>query len=695
MPLLKLAAAVALAAAGSNAFPCCGPDRGARPRAPPGPAPAAAPNTKVVATQQELDRVQRECVSVAPTAPNRDFPAAARVPCTILLMPAATPYVFQRYDGAPMLGYFAAVIGTGARPSDTKVQFGESTAEFDLGLGRGLNSVDNVFYRTLQNVEVLNQGLYYAASQMSPLRRLKLHGGLKMQSRAAPGAPATCSDRVKSGGETGVDCGGPFCAPCGAGVGGLLYDIEGVTFVEGASNQQYLVKKASGFDAGAHPPASGEPWIYRQPGQMNFVHLDCTLSDGSAFRPHVPGDALCAAPPEGHPVQNGAIQFGNKNDARAPTVARMSADLKRDVSGYQYPYLVQRSANEPRRVAFKQREFAGASLVEVTHLDAWFWDPKQPLQEGTVYLVHPGKYRLFDTLRVPANSTVMGLGFVIISAPWLAGAAIELGDGATLSSVVVDAGLLGTKQEALVRVTGDGAQLFDFAGRTNLDSANWNPSAYVHTMLEVRGADAYIENAWLWRGDHFATVRHPPPAQNVNPYGIHVTGPRATAVGLFVEHQSEQPIVWDGADGLVIMSQGETSYDDNAVSDAGTFAAAAGRLHDAADAGVYMLVGPNAAGFDMIGGGIYNIFGTDKAAARSAAATRRPALRLYRDDTQIAATVFAGWAGSNYWSSLFGEGCLSDAFGAELRQPMVYLCSLSDLRDAVSGEEGCRAAAAP
>ena len=47
---------------------------------------------------------------------------------------------------------------------------------------------------------------------------------------------------------------------------------------------------------------------------------------------------------------------------------------------------------------------------------------------------------------------------------------------------------------------------------------------------------------------------------NYNPIGIHILGDNCIGLGLFVEHQTCYPIIWDGNDGTLVFTQGECAY---------------------------------------------------------------------------------------------------------------------------------------
>ena len=100
-------------------------------------AAAGHPTLHVVSSQAELNRVQSTCLSEVLAASSQGFPSPDRTPCTVLLLPSSTTYLFL--TAAPLLAYYTAVIGLGSTPEATKIRF-ESP---NLALDAGINSADN------------------------------------------------------------------------------------------------------------------------------------------------------------------------------------------------------------------------------------------------------------------------------------------------------------------------------------------------------------------------------------------------------------------------------------------------------------------------------------------------------------------------------------------------------------------------
>ena len=87
---------------------------------------------------------------------------------------------------------------------------------------------------------------------------------------------------------------------------------------------------------------------------------------------------------------------------------------------------------------------------------------------------------------------------------------------------------------------------------------------------------------------------------NYNPTGIHVIGKNCIGLGLFVEHQTCWPIIWDGDNGTLVFSQGECAYYHMNVGCSAS--------DSPYPSGYYYTIGSNVKTHFYTGGGIYAIF---------------------------------------------------------------------------------------
>ena len=203
-------------------------------------------------------------------------------------------------------------------------------------------------------------------------------------------------------------------------------------------------------------------------------------------------------------------------------------------------------------------------------------------------------------------------------------------------------------------------------------------------MLHVGGDDTFMENIWLWRGDHWSgpDLEGKSWAQpqwdplNINPFGLHVTGHSVTCVGAFVEHQLWNPIVWAGDSGLLIMSQGELAYTNNGALDPEVAGKTSKPLAGIA-VGIYYTIGAAVTTHQLLGGGLYNIFGTKYSPSKAFF----PAIQVLGelDGVQMANTMVAGWAGDNHFSGVLEYN--GTKYGPALvdSNDAFYLCDLQKL----------------
>jgi hypothetical protein len=184
------------------------------------------------------------------------------------------------------------------------------------------------------------------------------------------------------------------------------------------------------------------------------------------------------------------------------------------------------------------------------------------LAGGKHLLFTPGIYDLTEPLRVTRPGTVvMGLGFATLR-PVNGNAALVTADedGIILAGLLIDAGA--TRSPVLVQIGPEGSHarhaknpisLHDLffrvggagAGRAGID-------------LEINSNDTIVDHTWIWRADHGAGVGW---SLNTNENGLVVNGNNVIAYGLFVEHQQQFQVLWNGNGGRTYFYQSEIPYD--------------------------------------------------------------------------------------------------------------------------------------
>merc|ERR1719203_1036084 len=158
-------------------------------------------------------------------------------------------------------------------------------------------------------------------------------------------------------------------------------------------------------------------------------------------------------------------------------------------------------------------------------------------------ILHPGVYTVKKTLRLSEDEIYfIGLGFPVLKSA-LKQATIEVtGSQCVMSGLIVDAPLLSFNQEVMIDVRGKHAGIFDVFGRTNLMWESPPKAVKTGVMLKIGGPNAFVEDVWLWRGDHwsgpdledksFGKEQWDP--KNINPYGLYVTEAATGVTGLAI-----------------------------------------------------------------------------------------------------------------------------------------------------------------
>lgn len=536
----------------------------------------------------------------------QDNPLPSLVPATIALAPSTEPYKL----GQLKLGYYTSIVGLGDQPDDVTIQG-------DLDVQGGIQSIDNVFYRSLENLKV-DGDLKWTTAQACPARSLHVTGKLSL----------------------------------GGGVGGTLADsiVDGA--IEDGGQQQYLFRNVSAKQLDG-----------RKQGQMNFVFVDSQV-------PLPASSDLCAG------STSCGSYYPSKNNP-APSFAIDSSTLPRPIASKHKPRITADG------VVMKDQKHTNFKQVRTQEE---FDTVTSQLTSGTIVLLHPNVYRVKHSLKLAMdNIAIIGVGFPVLRSE-LSEATIEVsGANCVVASLIVDAPLLSFNQDVMIDVKGDGVEMYDIFARTFLAWTSPVEKYKTTTMLQVSGSHGFMENLWLWRGDHwsgpdlegksFGHVEWDP--YNVNPYGLVVTekGIGLTVLGGFVEHQVWNPIYWNGDDGVFIMSQGECAYTNNGnikpevVSSSVT-------PKKGLTPGVYYTVGANVKKHKYMGGGIYNIFGEQYTPGRFPAIEVQSGIT---SDIDIAHLDVAAWVGSGHFSSaLLYKGkkygpAMPGASGS------FYLCNLTKL----------------
>jgi hypothetical protein len=184
------------------------------------------------------------------------------------------------------------------------------------------------------------------------------------------------------------------------------------------------------------------------------------------------------------------------------------------------------------------------------------------LAKGVNLLLTPGIYELTEAIRVTRpNTVVLGMGFATLK-PVNGTAAMTTADvdGVIIAGLLFDAGI--TKSPVLLEVGPAGSKgrhtknpislhdVFFRVGGAGVGSASVN--------LRINSSDTIVDHTWIWRADHGDGVGWD---KNLSANGLVVNGNDVTIYGLFVEHQQEFQVLWNGNGGRTYFYQSEIPYD--------------------------------------------------------------------------------------------------------------------------------------
>jgi hypothetical protein len=411
------------------------------------------------------------------------------------------------------VGYYTEVAGLGRNPTDVTINGAIDVQNqcFPTPEGAPTDCTALVnFWRSLSNLTINVAGQtgcqsgteFWAVSQASPMRRVKVTGGQTSLMDYCSAGPQYAS-------------------------GGFISDSELQGTVISGSQQQWITRNSTigGWSNGV--------W--------NQVFAGVNGAPAQSF-PTPPYTTLATTP-----VSKERPYLYVENGKWAVFVP----SAQRDSSGTTWGA----GATPGRSVPLSDFYLAkpGDSVAKIN----------LALLAGKNLLLTPGLYDLPSTILVSRpNTVVLGLGIPTLT-PTRGAVAIQTLDvpGVDIAGLMIDAGPVNSP--ALLRV---GTKLLGRLGRADNPTALQDVFFRIggphlgkaSVSLEVNQDDTILDDIWAWRADHGEGVGW---TQNTAANGVVVNGADVTATGLFVEHYQQYQVIWNGERGRTVMFQNEMPYD--------------------------------------------------------------------------------------------------------------------------------------
>lgn len=425
------------------------------------------------------------------------------------------------------LPYYFQVLGLGATPTETVVSPGAKKIGLEVGRQPGNLPNTNTFWRSIENVEV-PQHLNFFVSQAAPLRKVKVHGDLKLS-----------------------DDGDDYTS------GGALTNSEILGEIITGTQQQWYTRGTK-MNPYPHPAGLG-----------SYAAVGCVGPDETSFSPsydfkskHLPWQSVhkgvtYTEPPSVFAEKPFIMIEQGEYKLRIP-------EVKRNHPGYDW----------------QSGSTVGFDQVFVTNANSTAKEMNAAIKQGLHLVLTPAVYYLEEPLVIDQpDICILGLGFATLVPKnldiFIGRGVIEVGsvDGVRLAGVFVQAGPLASPDyskavKALVR-WGDPNRpykgnrknpgfMYDFIARAG--GPDVEPVG-VDTMLEVNNGWVITDNTWLWTADHCVKssgalcipqryVRH---CLVVNADNVHM-------YGLMAEHSNDDIVVWNGEHGKTYFYQSEFKY---------------------------------------------------------------------------------------------------------------------------------------
>ncbi len=486
--------------------------------------PNFGPNVTVFDPTMSTGEIQAAVDAIAAKQVNNEMGTARY---SLLFKPGtygtgAAPLKFQ-------VGYYTEVAGLGRNPTDVVINGSVDVYNRclppppDSDLATYCVALNN-FWRSLSNLTVnvsggttdcRKTGMFWAASQASPMRRVNINGNLTLMDY--------CTDQ-------------PQWAS-----GGFIADSKTDSVTNG-SQQQYIVRNSK---VGS--------WSN---GVWNQVFAGTIGAPATNFAQPITN-------PDGKPG------VGTYTTLATNPVSREKPYLYVDSSG-NYNVLVPTARVNSAGTTWQSGPTAGTSLPLSSFYLARPSDSvatiNTQLTSGKNLLLTPGVYNVASSIAINRSGTVaLGMGMATLTAV-NGSVPLTVADvrGAVIAGIMIDAGTVTSPALMTVGSAGVGPGCTDPANPTTLSDVFFRiggPHVGKATLgLVIHSDDVLMDDIWSWRADHGVPGSF---GWNISPSdtGLVVNGDNVNGTGIFVEHYKKYNVIWNGENGRTIFFQNEMPYD--------------------------------------------------------------------------------------------------------------------------------------
>ena len=383
---------------------------------------------------------------------------------------------------------------------------------------------------------------------------------------------------------------------------------------------RYIQDKELKWDSGAGKLSSGCG------GQQNFVFINSNdngkkLDSNKNFLGN--GQQICSMDngKTNYNINPQDYQGSLRNNGSNVILQENDAKSKKDLNSYIKPYITCSG------ILVRTKWLKNYTIIR-NNTDLNKYTTLGTFKNNTIYLILPNVYILNKKLTIDkSNVTILGVGFPIIKVSNDPDSGINVTQNATectLAGMIFDAPTILNKnlQESVIKINGANCEIYDITVRTflacpaattpdgpgpysNTETAcqsgstlaekaagsscgvpypttgcpDWNITTLktvgAACFLLINAPDCYIENIWLWRGDHWNWGGFQRPElkildnSNINPFGliVSVKATECTVVNANIEHQTLNSVLWIGENGLALSVVGEVCYKQTNIKD--------------------------------------------------------------------------------------------------------------------------------
>lgn len=394
------------------------------------------------------------------------------------------------------VGAYTSIMGLGETPSDTMISAVSCQESGSL----------QTFWRSLENVHIAADEIYWASDRACPLRRVHLDGNLYLSKED----PAS---------------------------GGFIADSVIAARIDGGLQRQYLFRNCEmgSFDGGL--------W--------NFVFVGCQ---------GVPEPTCVSCKELTQEIKSITAVPSTPLIAEKPYITCIEGEYFLSIPQLQFEKSGSSESDSPEVMLLDfSHVYVTAPTDGVNEINEKIADP-----DVEAIVLSPSIYQLDGTIVIDReNFTFLGIGFPTLVAATEEPCLVIKAEGVRVGGIILQAGSQALETKTLLTWLGDNTSGFLYdcfarSGRFEEEDFSFNG---VDTFIQIDSSHVVCDNLWLWRADSDAidsAVNH---GDNLVNQALIVNGDNVVVYGLSAEHTLQDLVQWNGSNGQCYFFHAELPCD--------------------------------------------------------------------------------------------------------------------------------------